>query len=426
MSGKGDEAMGKQSTGRNDPCPCGSGKKYKKCCLEADEAAAKAARESAAAKLAELGNRDMALRDQPGTFNPADDESFEGLGGFEDERVDFSPDVDWATRRDRRGIALAPYTWARRWDSPSFYKATKKRRQVKGFWSPKVLRCWSTEELEEKLVAAGLPYVRAEFLSAIAGLESAWEASEPWVEAVPGADEDLREFAGLAACELWRRLTPERPSLEMIDDWIVEGHEWSASLDGGVTMTAWIRAWDALQAKFTPAMKSLEDANDRIFGGRSQTLTAWVPQFTGHALARIGESPNAASEGMGIFQQLFERFPEQAADLTMRAKFGLLHMRCGQREVGIQILERLIAEAPDRAVGYVELAEELAFEDPDATDEDRQRAIRLMEQAIAYPVKDADEWDLEDRLDDMKIGLSEDLSKIPWEIPIKLPPSPGK
>jgi tetratricopeptide (TPR) repeat protein len=25
--------------GRNQPCPCGSGKKYKQCCLEADEAA---------------------------------------------------------------------------------------------------------------------------------------------------------------------------------------------------------------------------------------------------------------------------------------------------------------------------------------------------------------------------------------------------
>ncbi len=24
------------SAGRNDPCPCGSGRKYKKCCLEAD------------------------------------------------------------------------------------------------------------------------------------------------------------------------------------------------------------------------------------------------------------------------------------------------------------------------------------------------------------------------------------------------------
>ena len=26
-------------TGRNDPCPCGSGKKYKQCCLEKDRAA---------------------------------------------------------------------------------------------------------------------------------------------------------------------------------------------------------------------------------------------------------------------------------------------------------------------------------------------------------------------------------------------------
>ena len=30
--------------GRNDPCPCGSGKKYKKCCMASDEAAARAAR----------------------------------------------------------------------------------------------------------------------------------------------------------------------------------------------------------------------------------------------------------------------------------------------------------------------------------------------------------------------------------------------
>jgi tetratricopeptide (TPR) repeat protein len=39
------------ATGRNDPCPCGSGKKYKKCCLARDEAAANAQRQhSAAAK----------------------------------------------------------------------------------------------------------------------------------------------------------------------------------------------------------------------------------------------------------------------------------------------------------------------------------------------------------------------------------------
>ena len=37
------------NVGRNDPCPCGSGKKYKRCCLAQDEATehAKAALEAA-------------------------------------------------------------------------------------------------------------------------------------------------------------------------------------------------------------------------------------------------------------------------------------------------------------------------------------------------------------------------------------------
>jgi len=45
------------STGRNDTCPCGSGKKYKKCHLAEDQgkrsAALKAAEEKAEAKTAE-------------------------------------------------------------------------------------------------------------------------------------------------------------------------------------------------------------------------------------------------------------------------------------------------------------------------------------------------------------------------------------
>jgi hypothetical protein len=35
--------------GRNEPCHCKSGKKYKQCCLEKDEAAAREARETARA-----------------------------------------------------------------------------------------------------------------------------------------------------------------------------------------------------------------------------------------------------------------------------------------------------------------------------------------------------------------------------------------
>ena len=38
------------SLGRNDPCHCGSGKKYKQCCLSKDEAAERSARAKAAEK----------------------------------------------------------------------------------------------------------------------------------------------------------------------------------------------------------------------------------------------------------------------------------------------------------------------------------------------------------------------------------------
>lgn len=39
-------------TRRNDPCPCGSGKKYKRCCLEMDQQAESAARAAAQAAAA--------------------------------------------------------------------------------------------------------------------------------------------------------------------------------------------------------------------------------------------------------------------------------------------------------------------------------------------------------------------------------------
>ncbi len=51
MSSEGDP-MTETSTprpGRNDRCHCGSGKKYKQCCLQADAAADRAARAEAAA-----------------------------------------------------------------------------------------------------------------------------------------------------------------------------------------------------------------------------------------------------------------------------------------------------------------------------------------------------------------------------------------
>ena len=49
--------------GRNDPCHCGSGKKYKQCCLAKDEAAERTAREKAAEKAEKADKADKAEKE---------------------------------------------------------------------------------------------------------------------------------------------------------------------------------------------------------------------------------------------------------------------------------------------------------------------------------------------------------------------------
>ena len=62
--------------GRNEPCPCGSGKKYKACCLAKDEAAAIAAAPKAETKAMRRAARDAmraAYEAEAADYEDADD-----------------------------------------------------------------------------------------------------------------------------------------------------------------------------------------------------------------------------------------------------------------------------------------------------------------------------------------------------------------
>ena len=60
--------------GRNDPCPCGSGKKYKHCCRDRDEAAAHAASVAAqAAAAAHYQQRQARLKERQAQLDHEDE-----------------------------------------------------------------------------------------------------------------------------------------------------------------------------------------------------------------------------------------------------------------------------------------------------------------------------------------------------------------
>lgn len=67
--------------GRNDRCPCGSGKKYKACCLTRDEAAET---ERLAAEQAEREERAAAKRDELRTIRDAITANFAASGPLDD------------------------------------------------------------------------------------------------------------------------------------------------------------------------------------------------------------------------------------------------------------------------------------------------------------------------------------------------------
>jgi hypothetical protein len=83
--------------GRNAPCPCGSGKKYKKCCLERDE---QAARERASAQTAELDEDD-----ETGGLDDMEDDA--ALGESEELWDDEGEEERSRIRAERQRLAAA-------------------------------------------------------------------------------------------------------------------------------------------------------------------------------------------------------------------------------------------------------------------------------------------------------------------------------
>lgn len=71
--------------GRNDPCHCGSGKKYKRCCLEEDQEGERFVREAAAAALAAEEAEDTTFAEWS---DKLDDESNAVLDLIEADKLD--------------------------------------------------------------------------------------------------------------------------------------------------------------------------------------------------------------------------------------------------------------------------------------------------------------------------------------------------
>ena len=352
------------TTGRNAPCPCGSGLKFKKCCLPKEEARAeeRTLLAGGAAGGAGIG---------PGRHHPGPPSSEAiPVGG---------------------GLDITPYAIAKITEDPRLDadpRIRKARKQARGeFWTISKVAAMTTEAIEQQLLAYGVRHTRDRFLELSEGRYSAWAISEAWKKTDPincvGKQVD---FLGLAACELWKRWIPDRPSVEMLDDWMQDGY---VHVQRGQTVTAcrlWWRVWRALVPRFTPAMRRMQQA-EPVFGG-VQCIYNWAQDFEMELGNAALHDPAFASSGRQFCEEWIAQFPgdEDLIQRNFRRALGAFLLQLGQGKEALAVLEGTVRRGPDDIWGYVALAEAHAQIRPprqSAVPLDLDRAVEYLDRASA-------------------------------------------
>jgi len=361
------------TVGRNDPCPCGSGKKYKKCCL---------------------GKREAARRPHPAP--PA-------------ELRFLSPLASWCTQgaidealKPGGTVYIHPYALIKLRDDPTLLQTAfpEDRAQLQRSWRISTLAAMPTEEVETRITFLKIPYSRSEFTDLTRTRLSAWTIGVEWSKHDPGFNAADKDFLGLAACELWRRLCPERPSVEMLDDWICEGYALVTLARRTEALSAWWKVWEALRRQITPEVTSLQQTNDLFFPHMSQMLSNWSGDFCLEAVNGALTDMRCGEFGIRFIRELLHTLPDESKVLNFQGDLAALYFRTQRIAEGEQCCEQLIRDHPDRALGYAVLADSLLDTPPGKTlaSDSIESAIIVLEQALARPVTDAEDFDLVERV----------------------------
>lgn len=228
--------------GRNDPCPCGSGKKYKNCCLGSKAAAKNLTPSKSEAPVV---NRLAIMR-------------------FEQKLKDNPKQLEQIRKEVKK------YSNDRNMDIKDFIERS---------WSLDKIRKMSTSEIIEKLKSMNIDFEIEHFKKQAQNHISAIQLAEDHYYTqnfhASGLDED---FIWLAMIELWNRIIPEKYNVEMIDDLMQEGYEDIDKQNYRDGIEKWEKAWNMIISIIPPHIKTVTDA-DKFIPDLMQSIFNWCQDF---------------------------------------------------------------------------------------------------------------------------------------------------
>lgn len=226
-----------KKTGRNDPCPCGSGKKYKHCCWAKDQGIIKIPK-----NLDTYVSRLDQIR-------------------YEQELIDDPKKFEEFAKNLKNG------------------EVEKFRDFILKGWNIKKLRKMSTQQILRKLASMNIKFNEQTFRNQVQGYDSAIQLAEDrYYTQNYYALREEEDFIWLAIIELWNRITPEKINVEMIDELMQDGYVDIEKRDYVKGIERWEKTWEMVKRIVPTRVKSVEESDD-YFPYLTQYVSNWCSDF---------------------------------------------------------------------------------------------------------------------------------------------------
>jgi hypothetical protein len=260
-------------------------------------------------------------------------------------------------------------------------------------------RALSDDDLLAKLASLGIVLNRARFLRNIQSFVSAEEMAQA-VYDHPDTDipDKEQDWVWIAFTCLWERWSPDRPSLEMIDDAMQAGYRADAAGDQSEACRHWLQTWRWIRGVMeTRGIKTMQEWDDQYSG--TQSLYNWVQDFT-LSLHNAGLNDRSFIEERRVVLETVLGLPglEEHLRDNCRRDLAETYFDLGTPEKGEQLFQQWLKEKPRWGWGWIGWADCYYF--THGREKDPARAEQILKQGLAVPgVQDRE--DMLDRLRDL-------------------------
>lgn len=343
--------------GRNDPCPCGSGKKFKKCCIDKPE-----------------------YKWQPPEPTP-------------------SRELDWDTGREIEKlfaradqIGAAGKRGAR--TSKGRRKASVGLKTSTPRWTFGKLDAMSTAEIVQQLDEFGISVEESDLAEQLEFMDTLDEIRTRYVdeERLPsGMDTD---FLWLAFFTLAQRLRPDKPLLEHISFWMDDGYSLQ-DVDVAKACDKWWQVWTFILGWAKQKnVRSIEVLDEWYVDVMGQYVTHWMADFD-EALHNLGlHEPEYMTKRLEFVRSAQVQFVESEASHLFdwsRAEAECL-FRLNDAKAGDTAYARLVDRFPDEGFAYIGWGDEhspMFAAAPESID--AERALEIYQMGLEHGTVDDDE-----------------------------------